>query len=269
MNEDNNVLTIKTVQIQPIRNVFTAIKDILADSTITFTKEGLKIINFDKTHTILVNVFLEACKFEHYVCKPDKIVICANTLHLFRVISTISNDDTLTIYIDNNDYHDGVVSNLGFQYDNGDIRQCYSQKLRLIEPDMEELVIPDVVYTTVINLPSTDFQKIIRDLNSISDRIEIRSISKDLIFTTEGHFASLKIYRSEHDGYMEFIKKPNDVSTVIQGEFSLKSLSQFIKCTPLCNTIELYIDNNLPLIVSYDVASLGKIRLVLANLPPM
>ncbi len=27
MNEENNVLTIKTVQIQPIRNVFTAIKD--------------------------------------------------------------------------------------------------------------------------------------------------------------------------------------------------------------------------------------------------
>jgi len=269
MNEENNVLTIKTVQIQPIRNVFTAIKDILADSTITFTKEGLKIINFDKTHTILVNVFLEANKFEHYVCKPDKIVICANTLHLFRVISTISNDDTLTIYIENSDYHEGVVSNLGFQYDNGDIRQCYSQKLRLIEPDLEELVIPDVVYTTVINLPSTDFQKIIRDLNSISDRIEIRSIGKDLIFTADGSFASLKIYRSAHDGYMDFIKNPADASTVIQGLFSLKSLSQFIKCTPLCNMIELYIDNNLPLIVSYDVASLGIIRLVLANLPPM
>ena len=269
MNEENNVLTIKTVQIQPIRNVFTAIKDILADSTITFTKEGMKIINFDKTHTILVDVFLEAGEFEYYVCKPEKIVICANTLHLFRVISTISNDDTLTIYIENSDYHEGVVSNLGFQYENGTIRQCYSQKLRLIEPDLEELVIPYVVYTTVINLPSTDFQKIIRDLNCISDRIEICSIGKDLIFTAEGPFASLKIYRSAHDEHMEFIKNPSDVSTVIQGMFSLKSLSQFIKCTPLCNMIELNIDNNLPLIVSYEVATLGIIRLVLANLPPM
>ena len=38
MNEDNNVLTIKTVQIQPIRNMITAIKDILTDATITFTR---------------------------------------------------------------------------------------------------------------------------------------------------------------------------------------------------------------------------------------
>ena len=37
MNEENNVLTIKTVQIQPIRNIITAIKDILTDATITFT----------------------------------------------------------------------------------------------------------------------------------------------------------------------------------------------------------------------------------------
>ncbi len=53
MNESNNVLTLKTVQIQPIRNTITAIKDILTDATISFTKDGLKIINFDKTHTIL------------------------------------------------------------------------------------------------------------------------------------------------------------------------------------------------------------------------
>lgn len=269
MNENDCMLIIKTVQIQPIRNVFTAIKDILSDSTITFTKEGLKIINFDKTHTILVNVFLEASKFELFICKPDKIVICANTLHLFKVISTMSNDDTLTMYIDKADYHDGVVSHLGLQYDNGDIKQCYNQKLRLIEPDTEELVLPDISYTTIINLPSTDFQKIIRDLNCISDRIEIKSVGNDLIFSCEGAFASAKIYRSEHDGYMEFVQKPDDASVVIQGEFSLKSLSQFIKCTPLCNSIEMYIDNNLPLIVQYSVASLGSIFLALANLPSL
>ena len=267
MNESNNVLTLKTVQIQPIRNTITAIKDILTDATISFTKDGLKIINFDKTHTILVNVILHAHKFEKYVCHPDKIIVCANTLHLFKVISTISNDDTLSIYIENGDYHDGVVSHLGLQYDNGDIKQCYSQKLRLIEPDTEELVVPDVEYSTVINLPSADFQKIVRDLNGISDRIEIKSVGNDLIFSCEGNFASSRIQRSESDGYMEFIQKP-DASVVIQGEFSLKSLSHFIKCTPLCTHLEMYLGNDLPLIVKYDVASLGEIKLCLAPLPP-
>ena len=172
MNEANNVLTIKTVQIQPIRNMITAIKDVLTDATITFTKDGMKIINFDKTHTILVNVLLDANKFEKYHCIPDKIIVCANTLHLFKVISTMSNDDTLSMYIDKADYHDGIVSHLGLQYDNGDIKQCYSQKLRLIEPDTDELFVPDVEYSTIIND---------RPLGSFS--VAINSGNLELIYT--------------------------------------------------------------------------------------
>lgn len=267
MNEENNVLTIRTVQIQPIRNMITAIKDILTDATMTFTKDGLKIINFDKTHTILVNVNLNAYNFESYNCNPNKIIVCANTIHLFKVISTMSNDDTLSIYIEKDDYHDGVVSHLGLQYDNGSIKQCYSQKLRLIEPDTEEMSVPDVEYSTVINLPTSDFQKIIRDMNGISDRIEIKSVGQDLIFSCAGSFAKSKIYRSESNGNMEFIQK-SDESIVIQGEFSLKSLSHFIKCTPLCSHLEMYLGNDLPLIVKYNVASLGEIKLCLASLPP-
>ena len=267
MNEENNVLTIKTVQIQPIRNMITAIKDILTDATITFSENGMKIINFDKTHTILVNVILHAGQFECFKCEPNKIIVCANTIHLFKVISTMSNDDTLSMYIEKNDYHDGIVSHLGLQYDNGDIKQCYSQKLRLIEPDNEEMVVPEVEYKAVINLPTSDFQKIIRDLNGISDRIEIKSVGNELIFSCEGNFASSKIYRSQSGGNMEFINRPDD-SVVIQGEFSLKSLSHFIKCTPLCSHLEMYLGNDLPLIVKYDVASLGSIKLCLAPLPP-
>jgi hypothetical protein len=41
---------------------------------------------------------------------------------------------------------------------------------------------------------------------------------------------------------MEFVQKP-DASVVVQGEFSLKSLSHFIKCTPLCSHLEMYLGN--------------------------
>ncbi len=268
MNEANNVLTIKTVQIQPIRNVITALKDILTDATITFKSDYMKIINLDKSHTIIVDVVLHAKRFEQFICKPEKIIICATTQNLFRLISTASNDDTLSMYIEENDYRDGIVSHLGLQYDNGDIKQCYVQKLRLLDQDTEELVFPNVEYSTVINLPSTDFQKIIRDLSNVSeDRVEIKSVGNDLIFSCEGTFANTKIYRSESDSNMNFINKP-DASVITQGEFSLKSLGLFIKCTPLCSNLEMYLENDKPLIVKYNIASLGEIRLCLAPLPP-
>ena len=51
MIEENNVLTVQTVQIQPVRNTITAIKDILTDATITFTKDGVKTVSY--THLTL------------------------------------------------------------------------------------------------------------------------------------------------------------------------------------------------------------------------
>jgi proliferating cell nuclear antigen len=261
-----NVLTIKTVQIAPFRTLMTALKDILLETNISFQPDGIRIINMDKSHTILVHLYLAASNFEFYECKKEKIIIGVNMFHLFKLINSIDNDDTLTIYIENADYYDGIVSHLALKFENGDIKQCKTQKLKLIEPEQDELEVPDVTFSSIINLPSQDFQKIIRDLSCISDKLEIKSVGNELIFKCQGQFASAEIHRAESDGSMGFIMK-QDSSKVIQGEFSLKNLGYFIKCTNLCTQIEIYLENDLPLIVKYDVASLGSIRLALVPLP--
>lgn len=270
VEKSKNILTIQTVQIAPFRTLMTALKDILLETNITFTSEGLKIINMDKSHTILAHLHLDAKQFECFECKMDKIIIGVNMLHLFKLINTIDNDDTLTIYIEECDYMDGVVQYLGLKFENGDIKQQKYQKLRLIEPEHEELEIPNVTFSSVLNLPTTDFQKIIRDLSCISDKIEIRSIvgsdGAELIFKCRGGFAEAEVRRAESDGSMQYLQKQN-TNKIIQGEFSLKNLGYFIKCTNLCNQIEMYLDNNLPLVVKYNVASLGEIKLCLAPLP--
>ena len=262
----NNILTIKTVQISPFRTLMTALKDILLETNITFQSDGIRIINMDKSHTVLVHMHLHSQNFEFFECKKEKVIIGVNMFHLFKLINSIDNDDTLTMYIENDDYTDGVVSHLALKFENGEIKQCKTQKLRLIEPDPEDLVYPDVKFSSIINLPSSDFQKIIRDLAVISEKLEIKSVGNELIFKCSGQFASAEIHRAESDGSMGFILK-QDSSKIIQGEFSLKNLGYFIKCTNLCSQIEVYLENNLPLVVKYDVASLGHIRLCLAPLP--
>jgi proliferating cell nuclear antigen len=263
---EGNVLTIKTVQIAPFRTLMTALKDILLETNISFQPDGIRIINMDKSHTILVHLYLAASNFEFYECKKEKIIIGVNMFHLFKLINSIDNDDTLTIYIENSDYFEGIVSHLALKFENGDIKQCKTQKLKLIEPEQDELELPDVKFSSIINLPSSDFQKIIRDLSGISDKLEIKSVGNELIFKCQGQFASAEIHRAESDGSMGFLVK-QDSSKVIQGEFSLKNLSYFIKCTNLCSQIEIYLENDLPLIVKYDVASLGSILLALVPLP--
>lgn len=262
---NRNVLEIKTVQISALRTLMTALKDILLETNIFFEPDGIRIMNMDRTHTIFVHLFLEAENFEQYRCDYPKIIIGVNMFHLFKIINTIDNNDTLTLYIDEEDYKDGLVEYLGLRFENGEIKQYKNHKLRLIAPEHEELVPPNVTYSSVITLPSSDFQKIIRDMNDISDKMEIKSVGNELIFYSSGSFATSTICRAESDGKMDFVQK-QDSSKIIQGEFSLKSLGYFIKCTNLCSTIEMYLENDIPLVIKYSVASLGEIKLCLVPL---
>ena len=97
--------------------------------------------------------------------------------------------------------------------------------------------------------------------------MEIKSVGNELIFKCTGQFASAEIHRAETSGGMEFLSKQNP-SKIIQGEFSLKNLSYFIKCTNLCNQVNLFLKNDYPLIIKYSVAALGEIKLVLSPSKP-
>ena len=59
MEIHNNVLTMQTIQIAPIRNLYSALKDLVPDVTMIIDKEGMKIINFDKNHFLFsISCFL-------------------------------------------------------------------------------------------------------------------------------------------------------------------------------------------------------------------
>ena len=66
---------------------------------------------------------LASNNFEEYRCNREKIVIGVNMFHLFKLINSIDNDDTLTIYIENSHYSDGVVDYLGLKFEN--VGKCW------------------------------------------------------------------------------------------------------------------------------------------------
>ena len=134
-NGDSHVVMIKTVQIAPFRTLMVALKDILLETNISFQKDGIRIINMDKSQTILVHMHLHAENFEYYECNKEKIIVGVNMLHLFKLINSIDNEETLSIYIEEKDYNDGIVEYLNLKFENQHIKQSKIQKLKLIEEE--------------------------------------------------------------------------------------------------------------------------------------
>jgi proliferating cell nuclear antigen len=255
--QSNLALEIRTVQSPPFRCLIEALKEILTDANIEFDQTGLKVVAMDASHTVLVHLKLEAKNFESYYC-PNKMVLGVGMLNLFKYIKTLGNNDTLTLYVENDD-----PNKLGIKIENGEKNSVTRYKLNLMDLPEESISVPPAKFESVITMPSVDFQKLCRDMFNISDMLEIRSIGNQLIFNCKGDIGTAEHIIGENNSGLSFLQK-NNPDDIIQGIFALKHLVMFTKCTNLSNQVEIYLKNDYPLIVSYGVASLGNIKLCLA-----
>ena len=130
-----------------------------------------------------------------------------------------------------------------------------------LDVDSQTISIPDVEFDTVITLPSAYFQRICRDMLNLSDVMTIQSEGTQLTLSCDGDIASQSTIIGEADECMSMSTKSDKL---VQGRFSLKYLTLFCRASNLCNTIELYVKEHFPLILKYNVASLGEIRFCLA-----
>lgn len=248
---------LQTVQSSAVRILIEALKEILTDGNIEIDESGLKIMTMDPSHTVLVHLKLEHNKFEKYYC-AGPLTIGVSMLCLFKLIKTMNNNDTLSLYIETSD-----PNRLGIRIENGEKNSRTTYKLNLMDLPQEKIEIPPAVFESVLTMPSNDFQKICRDMHNIADDMEIKSVGNQLIYSCKGDYATQETIIGETHSGMTFIQNCNP-EEVVQGIFALKHLVLFTKCTNLCNSIELYLKNDYPLIIKYNVASLGNVKLCLA-----
>jgi proliferating cell nuclear antigen len=179
-------------------------------------------------------------------------------LNFFKLIKTLSNNDALTLFMDKDN-----TNVLGIRIENGEKNSLTTYYLNLIDVDETNYQIPPAQFESIITMPSNEFNKLCRDMINISDVIEIKSIGSQLIFSCKGDFASQETILGETSNGLNFIKTSNDTE-IIQAYYNLKILVIFTKCTNLCNSIEMYMKNNFPIVIKFSVGSLGSLKLALA-----
>lgn len=221
---------------------------------------GLKVMAVNKTQTILIHLKLDADKFDYYYCARKKLVLGINMSNFYRLIKTMSNFDTLTLAVDDDD-----INKLIIKLENGDKNCVSTYKLNLMDLDIEDIEVEPAKFPYSINMLSNDFHKICKDMHNIAEKIEIKCTSKKIYFTCKGEMASLETELGETANGLSIDVYKDEI---VQGLFELKNLVLFTKCTNLCHTVTLFIKNDYPLIIKYSVAALGEIKLCLSPNKP-
>jgi proliferating cell nuclear antigen len=116
----------------------------------------------DNSHVALVSMMLKSESFSPFRCDRN-IALGINLTSLTKVLRAAQGSDILTLKAE--DAPD--VVNLVFESANSDRLSEYD--LKLMDIDQEHLGIPETEYAATISLPSTEFQRICRDLMAISE----------------------------------------------------------------------------------------------------
>uniref|UniRef100_A0A6C0H5Q5 Proliferating cell nuclear antigen PCNA N-terminal domain-containing protein n=1 Tax=viral metagenome TaxID=1070528 RepID=A0A6C0H5Q5_9ZZZZ len=259
MNKDNNVLTIKTLKITPIKNLVLGLNHMILETNILFDKDGIHILTTDITKVITIHLLLPSDRFEIYDCKKEKILIAIQLPIFQKILQNAHNKDVLHLYIENSHYQDGFINYLSLKLDNSELGSCVTHKIKLIDNEDNTFNVPDIKYPYFINMSSNDFCKIIKNSKSFSDVIDILIVGNEIRFKLKSEQIISEFHKNELTGSIS----SENLSKIIHGTFELKHLDKIIKCSNLCQNVELYLDNESPLCIKYNVADLGHLTIYL------
>jgi proliferating cell nuclear antigen len=222
---------------------------------------GIVVKEVNKTGKILVYMKLDADKFDVYKYNypKKKLILGIDIGNLLKCLKCMSHFDTMTWLVDDEDINKLIVV-----LESVERKEKKTFKLNLMDIEEETYDITPIQFPYSITIPSSDFHKYCKDMSGSTEKIEIKATSKKLFFSGKGEIGNVEFEVGETNGGLQIVSTTSNTNEIVQGLFDLKFLIIFTKCTNLCNQVVLFLKNDYPIIVTYQVAALGEIKLVLS-----
>jgi proliferating cell nuclear antigen len=225
------------------------------------TVGGMVLKEVNKTGKILVYMRLDADKFDVYKYNyhKKKLTLGIDISNLLKCLKCMSHFDTMTWLVDDED-----INKLIIILESNERKEKKTFKLNLMDIEEETYDITPIQFPYSITLPSQDLHKYCKDMAASTDKIDIKATSNKLFFSGKGGIGNIEFEVGETNGGLSIVSTTSNTNEIVQGLFELKFLLIFTKCTNLCNQVTLFLKNDYPIIVTYQIAALGEIKLVLS-----
>ncbi|KAF9162627.1 proliferating cell nuclear antigen [Actinomortierella ambigua] len=240
-----------------LKKILEAVKELITDANFDCSDNGIALQAMDNSHVALVAMLLRQEGFEPYRCDRT-LALGVNLVSLSKVLRSAGNEDIVTLKADSSN------DTLSLTFENPDNDRISEYELKLMDIDSEHLGIPDTTYDAVVSMSSAEFARICRDLQVLSDSVQIDVTKEGIKFAAKGELGNGAVTLKQAANVDK-----EDESTVIELNrncslnFSLKYLNNFTKATPLSSRVTLSMSSEVPLLVEYKMET-GYIRYYLA-----
>jgi proliferating cell nuclear antigen len=243
------------------KKIVAAVQDLIQDGNFMCDEHHISLQGMDSSHVSLVALSLRKEGFQEYRCDRD-LTLGINFASLGKILKCMGGKDKLSIRAEED------ADSALFVFESPDTQRISNFELKLMDIDAEQLGIPDTTYKAVIKMPSTEFQRICRDLSAIGDTVTISATKEGVKFSVTGDIGSGDMTLRQDDA--ETSDEDSSESVMIELEepvqqtFALRYLNQFTKATGLSKMVTLSLGPDVPFVTEYAIDDLGHIRYYLA-----
>jgi hypothetical protein len=245
------MLRIKTSQISVVKNLLEGITSLLNECNIEFHPiDGITIREVDKTGKIIVFVKLEKDNFDLYDVDNRKTVgvdLCS----LLKCFKGVSVSDILELQIA--DLITVIIKN-------SKITKKFTLPI-LTLPNVQGNISP-ITFNYQVTMNSKMFNNWCKNIWPLTEKIDITTSSNQISFTGKTEHGEIDF--TIEQGRCLMIETSEDTTVEnVTGEYDIKYFLLFNKCSNISEDVILFIKQGYPLVIQYNLSSLGILKLCL------
>ncbi len=228
--------------------VISSITTLVEEATFEETVEGITFRGIDPSHVALIDISWPNSAFEKYNCDSD-IKFGVRVDEFSKVIKRAEKKESIEISISD----DNMLQIL--------IGKNKKWSMRLIEGSASDTPLPKISYDSKIGLSSSTFDKILGDIDVVSDYLSIKTATNNAEFSGKGDSGEAVINFEKGMQGLEEIT----VNQECTGTYSLEYLNPIVKAMgSTSNSIICEFSSGKPLRIEFKVSNIGRIHFYLA-----
>ncbi len=238
----------KTSGSDDLKAIISAISTLVEEATFVATAEGITFRGMDPSHVALIDISWPNSAFEKFECDSD-IKFGVRIDEFSKLIKRADKKDGIAISISEDNM---LLVSIG---------KNKKYKMRLIESSATDTPLPKVPYDAKIELTTPAFDKVLGDVQVVSDYLTIGAKESKVEFSGKGDSGEVFIDVEKDGKELQSL----DVKTDSEGTYSLEYLNPVVKAVgTTAGTITCEFSSAKPLRIEFKVANIGRIHFYLA-----
>ena len=231
-----------------LKAIISAISTVVEEATFVATAEGITFRGMDPSHVALIDISWPNSAFERYECDSD-VKFGVRIDEFSKLIKRAEKKDGIEIRISDENM---LLVMIG---------KNKKYKMRLIESSTTDTSLPKVPYESKISVEPSRFDKILGDVQVVSDYLTIKTLDSRAEFSGKGDSGEVTIDISKDDDGIEEISATKDS----EGSYSLEYLNPVVKAVGnTAGVVTCEFSDAKPLRIEFKVANIGRIHFYLA-----